>query len=79
MMFRCLEAHGHQTAAERDDCDGHHHDAMSLVKMSRVGFAGPAKIRRTYRPARSEMRGTLRVFVFSEEQIVPWELDEVEA
>jgi hypothetical protein len=37
-----------------------------------VGFAAPAKIRRNWRPARVEQRGSLRVLIFSEEEIVPW-------
>jgi hypothetical protein len=48
---------------------------MSLLKMARVGFTGPAKIRRVYEPGRAQQRGGLEVVVFSEEQIVPWELD----
>jgi hypothetical protein len=57
-------------AAGRSDAE--HHDEMSLAKMSKVGFAAPARIRRSYRPARVEQRGVLRVFIFSEDEIVPW-------
>ena len=74
-MFSCLQRHQHGTAAERDGCDARVHDAMSLLKMARVGFTAPAKIRRVYEPGRAQQRGGLEVVVFSEEQIVPWELD----
>lgn len=71
-MFRCLQAHDHESDGDRAGCDAQHHDSVSLMKMAQVGFAGPAKIARTYRPPRVEQRRGLRVFVFSEEQIVPW-------
>ena len=77
-MFACLQQHQHQTAAERDGCDAQSYDAMSLMKMSQVGFTGPAKIRRTYEPGRKERRHGLDVIIFSEEQIVPWELEDGE-
>ena len=76
MMFDCLQHHHHETAAERDGCDAQTHDAMSLVKMSQVGFTGPAKIHRVYEPGRLERRAGLEVVIFSEEQIVPWELED---
>jgi hypothetical protein len=75
-MFACLQQHQHPTAAERDGCDARIHDAMSLVKMSRVGFTGPAKIRRIYEPGHVEQREGLQVVVFSEEQIVPWKFED---
>jgi hypothetical protein len=74
-VFACMQHHQHGTAAERDGCDARMHDAVSLLKMARVGFTGPAKIRRVYEPGRVQQRGGLEVVVFSEEQIVPWELD----
>jgi hypothetical protein len=77
-MFACIQQHQHQTAAERDGCDARMHDAMSLVKMSQVGFTGPAKIRRVYEPGRKERRAGLEVVIFSEEQIVPWEFEDGE-
>jgi hypothetical protein len=73
-MFSCLQHHQHGSAAERDGCDARMHDAMSLVKMAQVGFTGPAKIRRVYEPGRAERRDGLEVVVFSEEQIVPWDI-----
>jgi hypothetical protein len=75
-MARCLRSHEHRDAGERDACNAQLHDSMSLIKMAQVGFAGPAKIPRVYRPARTEQRSGLRVFVFSEEQIIPWQLDD---
>ena len=75
-MFRCQKAHEHGSEAEREQCDALHYDALSLMKMAQVGFAGPAKIARTYRPARSEERTGLCVFVFCEEQIIPWHFDD---
>ena len=77
-MFPCLKAHEHETDQERGVCDAATHDALSLIKMSQVGFAGPAKIRRAYLPGRVEKRGALAVVIFSEEQIVPWEFVEEE-
>ncbi|MGZ6124762.1 MAG: hypothetical protein ACXWLR_07370 [Myxococcales bacterium] len=77
-MFACLQQHEHETAAERDGCDAQTHDAMSLAKMSQVGFTGPAKIQRVYQPGRPERRAGLEVVIFSEEQIVPWELEDGE-
>jgi len=77
-MFACLRQHQHKTAAERDGCDAHTHDAMSLVKMAQVGFTGPAKIRRIYEPGRKGTRKGLDVVVFSEEQTVPWDLQDGE-
>jgi hypothetical protein len=77
-MFDCLREHQHETEAERDACNAQTHDAISLVKMSQVGFAGPAKIARQYLPGRVERRGELTVVIFSEEQIVPWEFEDVE-
>lgn len=62
---KARQKHANRDAAER-------HDEMSLMKMSRVGFSAPAKIRRSYRPARIEERRGLRVFIFFEEEIVPW-------
>jgi len=76
--FNCIQQHQHDTVSERDGCDALTHDAMSLVKMSQVGFTGPAKIRRVYEPGRVERRGDLEVVVFSEEQIVPWVLGDDE-
>jgi hypothetical protein len=73
-MFACIQQHQHESAVERDGCDAKTHDALSLVKMARVGFSGPAKIRRLYEPGRSERRNGLDVVVFSEEQVVRWEL-----
>ena len=73
-MFDCIQKHQHETAAERDGCDAKTHDVLSLVKMSRVGFSAPAKIRRLYEPGRPERRNGLDVVVFSEEQVVRWEL-----
>ena len=75
IVFPCLQQHQHGTAAERDGCDARMYDTLSLLKMARVGFTGPPKIRRVYEPGRAEQRGGLEVVVFSEEQIVPWELD----
>ena len=69
-MFGWGKSRGKQKPVSRDEAE--HHDEMSLAKMSKVGFAAPARIRRSYRPARVEQRGSLRVFVFSEEEIVPW-------
>jgi hypothetical protein len=77
-MFACLQQHEHETAAERDGCDAQTYDALSLAKMSQVGFTGPAKIHRLYEPGRPARRGRLEVVVFSEEQIVPWELEDGE-
>lgn len=77
-MYRCLQQHRHETAAERDGCDAKTHDAMSLVKLSQVGFTGPAKIQRVYQPGRADRRAGLEVVVFSEEQIVPWEFEDGE-
>jgi hypothetical protein len=77
-MFACLQQHEHETAAERDGCDAQTYDALSLAKMSQVGFTGPAKIHRVYEPGRPERRAGLEVVVFSEEQIVPWELEDRE-
>lgn len=74
--FDCLRDHHHDNADERDACDAATYDALSLMKMSQVGFAGPAKIARQYLPGRVEQRGALTVVIFSEEQIVPWEFDE---
>jgi hypothetical protein len=74
-MFACIRHHDHPTAVERDGCNAQTHDAMSLVKMAQVGFTGPAKIRRVYEPGRKERRSGLEVVVFSEEQIVPWEVE----
>jgi hypothetical protein len=71
-MFGWGKSRGKQKPAGRDDAE--HHDEMSLAKMSKVGFAAPARIRRSYRPARIEQRGSLRVFIFAEEEIVPWPL-----
>jgi len=73
-MFACIQKHQHETAAERDGCDAKTHDVLSLVKMARVGFSGPAKIRRLYEPGHPERRNGLDVVVFSEEQVVRWEL-----
>ena len=75
-MFDCLREHSHETEGERSACDAQTHDALSLFKLSQVGFAGPAKIPRFYTPGRVEMRGSLEVVVFSEEQIVPWKFEE---
>ena len=72
-MFACIQKHQHETAAERDGCDAKTHDVLSLVKMARVGFSGPAKIRRLYEPGHLERRNGLDVVVFSEEQVVRWE------
>ena len=77
-MFDCLQHHQHHSAAERDGCDARMHDAMSLVKMAQVGFTGPAKIRRVYVPGRAERRGGLDLVVFSEEQIVPWQIEDAD-
>jgi hypothetical protein len=77
-MFACIQQHEHETAAERDGCDARTHDAVSLMKMSQVGFTGPAKIQRIYEPGRVERRGDLQVVVFSEEQIVRWEFENEE-
>jgi hypothetical protein len=77
-MVECLLEHEHQSEEERDACDAQTHDATSLVKMSRVNFAAPARIGRLYVPGRVEMRGSLEVVVFSQDQIVPWELEEKE-
>jgi len=77
-MFECLREHEHESPEDRDACDARLYDALSLVKMSQVGFAPPAKVRRRYAPGRVEMRGSLEVVVFSEEQIVPWEIEEEE-
>jgi len=77
-MYQCLQRHQHGTAAERDGCDARVHDATSLVKMARVGFTGPAKIRRIYEPGLAQQRGGLEVVVFSEEQIVPWDLSQTD-
>jgi len=74
----CLLEHEHQSEEERDACDAQTHDASSLVKMSQVNFAAPARIRRLYVPGRVEMRGSLEVVIFSEDQIVPWEFFEEE-
>jgi hypothetical protein len=75
-MFPCKQRHQHDTAAQRDGCDAKRHDLMSLLKMSQIGFAGPAKIRRVYEPGRVERRSGLELVVFSEEQIVPWNLED---
>ncbi len=75
-MFSCLQHHEHDSAAERDGCDARMHDAISLVKMAQVGFTGPAKIRRLYKPGRVDRRNGLDVVVFAEEQIVPWHLED---
>jgi hypothetical protein len=77
-LFSCLQHHDHHSAAERDGCDARMHDAMSLVKMAQVGFAGPAKIRRIYEPGRMERRDGLDLVVFSEEQIVPWDIEDAD-
>ncbi|HZR10259.1 MAG TPA: hypothetical protein VFA79_16860 [Myxococcales bacterium] len=77
-MFACLQQHEHETAAERDGCDARTYDALSLAKMSQVGFTGPAKIHRVYEPGRIDLRAGLTVVVFSEEQIVAWELGDGE-
>ncbi len=74
-MIRCLQQHEHASDVEREECDAHTHDALSLVKMAQVGFTGPAKIRRVYDPGRAERRAGLEVVVFSEEQVVPWEFE----
>ena len=76
--FACIQQHQHETVAERESCDAQTHDAMSLVKMSQVGFTGPAKIRRVYEPGHVERRNGLEVVIFSEEQIVPWVLGDDE-
>lgn len=75
-MFDCLREHEHQTENERTACDAQTHDALSMFKLSQVGFAPPAKIPRSYLPGRVEQRGGLEVVIFSEEQIVPWEIEE---
>ena len=75
-MFPCSQSHPHDSAAERDGCDAQRDDWMSLLKMSQVGFAGPAKIRRLHAPGRIERRSGLELVVFSEEQIVPWKLED---
>jgi hypothetical protein len=77
-MFDCIQKHHHPTAAERDGCDARTHDMLSLVKMARVGFSGPAKVRRVYEPGHRERRNGLEMVVFSEEQVVPWNLVEDE-
>lgn len=69
-MFGWRKSGRRPKPASRDDAK--HHDEMSLAKMSKVGFAAPARIRRSHRPARVEQRGSLRVFIFFEEEIVPW-------
>ena len=78
MSIRCLQDHEHETEEERLICDAQLHDAMSVMKMARVGFSAPPKIRRLYLPGRIEKRGTLEVVIFSEDQIVPWEFVEEE-
>jgi hypothetical protein len=77
-MFDCIRDHNHETEAQRDDCNAQTYDALSMMKMAQVGFAGPAKIARHYLPGRVEERGTLKVVVFTEEQIVPWEFEDEE-
>jgi hypothetical protein len=69
-MFGRRKSRGQPKAEARDDPE--HHDQVSLAKMSRVGFAAPEKVARSYRPARVEQRGNLRVLIFSEEEIIPW-------
>ena len=76
MIFDCLQHHHHDNAAERDGCDAQTHDAISLAKMSQVGFTGPAKIHRVYQPGRLERRAGLEMVIFAEEQIVPWEFED---
>ena len=77
-MFDCLRDHQHESAEERDNCDAQTYDALSMMKMAQVGFAGPAKIARHYLPGRLDQRGTLAVVVFTEEQVVPWEFEDEE-
>ena len=77
-MFDCIREHRHQTEAQRDACDSETYDALSMMKMAQVGFAGPSKIARHYLPGRAEQRGALTLIVFTEEQIVPWDFDEDE-
>ena len=65
----------HTSPQERAACDAQAHDAAALFKMSQVGFAGPRKVPRTHSPARRTKRGRLELFVFSEEEILPWSLE----
>jgi hypothetical protein len=74
-MLECLREHEHGSEEERDACDAETHDAISLIKMSQVGFASPAKVGRNYFPGRLDLRGSLEVVVFAEEQVVPWEFE----
>lgn len=69
-MFGWGKSRGKAKPAVRSRAE--HQDEISLAKMAKVGFAAPARIRRSYRPARVEQRGSLRVFIFAEEEIVPW-------
>ena len=71
-MVPCPRGHSHETEDEREACDAQALDASALLKMAQVGFSGPGKLPRHHLPARSERRGDLEVYVFSEEEIIPW-------
>lgn len=72
----CLQKHEHETEEEREFCDARTYDALSVLKMSQVDFQGPHKIPHFHMPGRVEKRGALEVVVFTEEEIVPWQLEE---
>ena len=77
-LFTCQRKHALDSAEERDRCDAQMYDAVSVLKLAQVGFSGPAKVRRIYMPGRLERRGDLKIVVFSEEQIIPWEIEDEE-